>query len=148
LYSEAELWDEFLSSMPQGVDAFTRSGLEHATDFRGVYWGGAIACLVADVEARKRRPSGGLEVGLRALREAGGNACEVWSLAEAMGAVDRALGAPTLAPIAARHAGRGSAFDLAALFADLGVTRDGQGKLALSNTAPLAAVRRAITANP
>jgi hypothetical protein len=148
LYSEAELWDEFLSSMPQGVDAFTRSGLEHATDFRGVYWGGAIACLVADVEARKRRPSAGLEVGLRALREAGGNACEVWSLAQAMGAVDHALGAPTLAPIAARHARRGSAFDLAALFADLGVTRDRQGKLALSNTAPLAAVRRAITANP
>jgi len=148
LYTEAELWDELLASMPQGTEAFTQSGLEHATDFRGVYWGGAIACLVADVEARKRQLNGGLEVGLRALREAGGNACEVWSLSEAIGAIDHALGAPTLAPIAAAHGERGRAFDLAGLFADLGVTRDAQGKLQLSDTAPLSAVRRAITAKP
>ncbi|RYZ01627.1 MAG: hypothetical protein EOO73_34925 [Myxococcales bacterium] len=148
LYSERELWDELLSSMPQGAEAFTQSGLEHATDFRGIYWGGAIACLVADVSARKRQLNRGLEVGLRALREAGGNACEVWSLSEAIGAIDHALGAPTLAPIAAAHAQRGSAFDLAGLFADLGVSRDAQGNLQLSDRAPLAEVRRAITAKP
>lgn len=148
LYSEAELWDELSTSMPQGLTAFTEVGLERATDFRGVYWGGAIACLVADVEARKRRLGEGLEVGLRALRDAGGNACEVWSLAEAIGAIDHALGAPTLAPIAAAHAQRGAAFDLPRLFSNLGVTRDPQGKVQLSDSAPLAAVRRAITAKP
>ncbi len=148
LYTETELWDELSSSMPQGLAAFNQYGLEHADDFRGVYWGGAIACLVADVEARKRSLHTGLEVGLRALREAGGNACEVWSLAEAIGAIDHALGAPTLAPVAAAHAERGTSYDLAGLFADLGVVRDAQGKLQLSDSAPLAAVRRAITAKP
>jgi hypothetical protein len=148
LYTEAELWEELLSSMPQGLEAFSEQGLERATDFRGIYWGGAIACLVADVEARKRKASVGLEVGLRALREAGGNACEVWSLAEAIGAIDHALGAPTLAPIAAAHAHQGRAFDLAGLFAELGVTKDPQGRVQLSDSAPLAAVRRAITASP
>jgi len=131
LYTETELWDEFTKNMPQGMPAFTGHGLERADDFRGIYWGGAIACLVADVTARKRRLETGLEVGLRALREAGGNACEVWSLSEAIGAIDHALGAPTLAPIAQAHANHGAPYDLNGLFRDLGVTRDAAGKLAL-----------------
>ena len=147
LYTETELWDELSSSMPQGLPAFTQHGLEKADDFRGIYWGGAIASLLADVEARKRHVDRGLEVGLRALREAGGNACEVWSLSDAIGAIDHALGAPTLAPIASAHAAHGSAFDLPALFADLGVNRDAKGTVQLSDQAPLAAVRRAITAH-
>jgi hypothetical protein len=148
LYTETELWDEFSKNMPQGTPAFTEGGLENADDFRGIYWGGAIACLLADVEARKRRIDRGLEVGLRALREAGGNACEVWTLAEVLGAVDHALGAPTLEPIARAHAAHGSPFDLAALFANLGVRRNSKGAVQLSDSAPLAAVRRAITAKP
>ena len=148
LYTETELWDELSSSMPQGLPAFTQIGLEQANDFRGVYWGGAIACLVADVEARKRDSKRGLEVGLRALREAGGNASEVWDLSDAIRTVDQALGAPTLAPIAKGHAARGSAFDLAGLFVALGVNRDAHGAVQLSDMAPLAAVRRAITAQP
>ena len=148
LYTETELWDELSSSLPQGLPAFERLGLEKADDRDGIYWGGALACLVADVEARKRDPQHGLEVGLRALREAGGNACEVWSLAEVVGAVDHALGAPTLAPLVRDHGQQGSPFDLAALFRALGVNRDAQGAVQLSDQAPLAAVRRAITAKP
>jgi hypothetical protein len=148
LYTERELWDELSSKMPQGLPAFTQLGLEKADDFRGIYWGGAIACLVADVAARKRDPQRGLEVGLVALREAGGTASDVWTLAEVIAAVDHTLGAPTLAPIAREHAQRGSAFDLSALFVALGVNRDAKGAVQLSDSAALAAVRRAITAQP
>jgi hypothetical protein len=148
LYTETELWNELEQNMPQGMAAFAQGGLENADDFRGVYWGGAIACLVADVEARKRQLDAGLEVGLRALHDAGGNACEVWTLNEVVGAVDHALGAPTLEPIVRAHAQRGSAFDLRGLFSQLGVNRDAQGAVQLSDSAPLAAVRRAITAQP
>lgn len=145
LYSETKLWDELESSLPQGLPAFTGGGLEQARDRDGIYWGGALACLVADVEARRRKLDQGLEVGLRALRDAGGNACEVWTLSEVVAVVDRALGAPTLAPIVAAHAKHGSSFDLQRLFSDLGVTRSASGEIALSDSAPLAAVRRAIT---
>jgi hypothetical protein len=148
LYTETELWSELEENLPQGLPAYTELGLEQARDFRGVYWGGALACLEADVRARKRRTNVGLEVGLRALRDAGGTASEVWSLADAMAIIDRALGEPTLAPIAEQHGSRGSEFDLAALLGQLGVTRDAQGNIRLSDTAPLAAVRRAITAKP
>jgi hypothetical protein len=148
LYTETELWSELSKSMPQGLPAFTELGLEKADDFRGIYWGGAIACLVADVAARQRDPKRGLEVGLRALREAGGNACEVWSLEEVVGAVDHALGAPTLEPILREHAQHGTSFDLRALFLALGVNHDAEGAVQLSDSAPLASVRRAITAQP
>jgi predicted metalloprotease with PDZ domain len=148
LYTETELWSEFTENMPQGLPAFSERGLENADDFRGIYWGGSIACLVADVAARRRRTDQGLEVGLRALREAGGNASEVWTLAEVLGAIDHALGAPTLEPIARDHAEHGSPFDLARLFADLGVNRNSQGAVQFSDSAPLAAIRRAITAKP
>ncbi len=148
LYTELELWKEVAQAMPQGLPAFTEHGLETANDFRGIYWGGALACLLADIEARKRDPNKGLEVGLRALREAGGNACEVWSLADAITTIDHALGAPTLEPIARQHAAKGHPFDFEGMLRSLGVMRIAGGNVRLSDKAPLAAVRRAITAKP
>lgn len=146
LYSEQQLWQEVAQAMPQGLPAFTDQGLEAADDFRGIYWGGALACLLADVAARKRDIDRGLEVGIRALRQAGGNASEVWSLDDAITTIDRALGVPTLAPVAKRHAARGAPFDFEGLLRDLGVVRIAGDKVRLSDQAPLAAVRRAITA--
>jgi hypothetical protein len=145
LYTEQELWSELWHRMPEGLAAFTGPGLEHAHDFHGIYWGGAIACLLADVEARRHDPTRGLEVGLRALRDAGGTASDVWSLDAAVDVIDRALRAPTLAPIVRAHGRRGSPFDLAALFAELGVSPTAGDGVQLSDDAPLAAVRRAIT---
>ncbi|HYJ09451.1 MAG TPA: hypothetical protein VEX18_10590 [Polyangiaceae bacterium] len=144
LYTEGEMWTELAKSLPQGLPAYTEYGLESARDFRGIYWGGALACLEADVAARKRKLEHGLELGLRALREAGGVASEVWSVKDAISTIDQALGAPTLARVAARHAERGHAFDLEALLRDLGVLRLPDGSVQLSNDAPLAGVRRAI----
>jgi hypothetical protein len=144
LYTEQAMWSELAKSLPQGLPAYTEHGLESARDFRGIYWGGALACLEADVAARKRKLDRGLEVGLRALREAGGIASEVWSMKDAISTIDQALGGPTLAPVAARHAQRGHAFDLEALLRDLGVVRRPDGSVRLSTDAPLAAVRRAI----
>jgi hypothetical protein len=46
------------------------------------------------------------------------------------------------------HVRRGTPFDLAALFAALGVNRNAKGAVHLSDSAVLAAVRRAITAQP
>jgi hypothetical protein len=148
MYSERELWTEMAKSLPQGLEAYTEQGLEMADDFRGVYWGGALACFEADVAARRHRLDRGLEVGLRALREAGGVASEVWDLKDAIATIDRALGRPTLGPVAEKHAARGSAFDLAALLRELGVRLRPDGSVELRDDAPLANVRRAIVEMP
>jgi len=144
LRTEASLWEEFLSSMPQGLGAIGRDGLENAQSFRGIYWGGAIVALLADVEIRRR--SGGkqgLEHGLMALLDNDGHSSEVWALQDAIGVVDRAIGAPVLSKLAARYAARGHPLELDRLFSDLGVRRTPVG-VKLDDTAPLAAVRRAI----
>jgi hypothetical protein len=144
LYTESEMWSELEESMPQGLPAFTEGGLEKADDFRGIYWGGAMACLVADVEARKNHLDRGLETGLRALRDMGGVASEVWALDDAIDVIDRAFDRPILKKIRREHAAHGSPFDFRGLLRDLGVSRNASGGIVLSDQAPLAAVRRAI----
>jgi hypothetical protein len=144
LRTEASLWEEFLDAMPQGLGAVGRDGLENAQSFRGIYWGGAIVSLLADVEIRRR--SGGkqgLENGLLALLDNDGHASEVWALQDAIGVVDRTVGAPVLGELAARYAARGHPLELDRLFSDLGVRRTPTG-VKLDDTAPLAGVRRAI----
>jgi hypothetical protein len=148
MYTEQQFWDDLEKWLPRGLPAFTELGLERATEFGGIYWGGALACLVADVTARRRNPKLGLEQAFLALHRAGARANQVWELREVIGAIDAALGAPTLAPIARAHAERGSPFDLPGLLNDLGVSRTADGSLRFDDTAPLAPVRRAITRKP
>ena len=63
------------------------------SSFRGIYWGGAIIALLADIEIRRRSAGRqGLEHGLFALLDNDGHASEVWGLDDAVGVVDRAIG--------------------------------------------------------
>ncbi len=143
--TELEVWAEFARDMPQGLRAIEQEGLEHPSNYRAIYWGGAIACLLADVAARTRSQGAvGLEVGFRAVLAAGGNATAVWSLAEVTRVIDHALGAPILAKISAEHAQTGAVVGLPALFRKLGVVQDADGKVRLDEHAELASVRRSI----
>ncbi len=141
-YTEQQVWAEFASAMSRGLPAVTETGLENVEGFSGVYWGGAIVCLLADLSSRQRTGKG-LEVGLRAVLAAGGNATRVWPLRRAIDTIDQALGGTTLRDLSARHARRGSPVDLNALFRRLGIVAT-TGGVRLDETAPLAAVRRAI----
>jgi hypothetical protein len=142
--SEHALWDELISDMPQGLDAVERDGVAHARNYRAMYWGGAVIAWLADVETRRRSAGArGLEHGLHALLAAGGDASQVWKLADVIAVVDRALGAPILQQLDEAHAQRGSAVGFEALMRELGVTKRG-GVTTIVDDAPLAAIRRAI----
>jgi hypothetical protein len=143
--TELEVWTEFARDMPRGLPAIEREGLEHPGDFRAIYWGGAIACLMADVAARQRwHDALGLEDGFRAVLAAGGNAAQVWSLAQVESVIDATLGAPILREIAEKHANRAEPVGLPALLERLGVHQTPTG-ITLDDHAELAHVRRAIT---
>jgi hypothetical protein len=143
--TELEVWTEFARDMPKGLRAIEQEGLEHPSDFRSIYWGGAIACLMADVAARTRTNDAvGLEDGFRAVLQAGGNAAQVWSLAQVTRVIDSALGAPILREIVAKHANRAEPVELPALLERLGVHTTSSG-ITLDDHAELAQVRRAIT---
>ncbi|HEY2407987.1 MAG TPA: hypothetical protein VGI10_18390, partial [Polyangiaceae bacterium] len=123
--SEREVWRQFVTQMPQGFDAITHTGLEYASS-RGIYWGGALACLWVDVEARRTSNNQHtLESAFRAVLAEGGMASNVWSLARVVAAIDRTLGAPILTSFVKEHAFSGSPLDTEALWRDLGVRREG-----------------------
>lgn len=134
-------WREFALTMPRAERALTEDGLEQSDD---IYWGGAVFCLLADVTAREQSAGRlGLEDGLRKVRQAGGNASEVWSLKKTLEIADSAFPKPVLVPLWKRYALRPAPLDLAGLFSALGVSRAGSG-VHLSETAPRAWVRHAI----
>src|SRR3546814_4841312 len=55
-YPVPQMWHEFASQMPRGVDALTIQSLDAVTR-RGIYWGGAIFMLLADLAIRERSRS-------------------------------------------------------------------------------------------
>ena len=153
LRSEEKVWEEFATEMPRGLDALGERGLAAGRSRDDIYWGGGLFCLLADVEARRRtKGAKGLEDGLRAVLRAGGNSSVVWSLTDALEAMDTGIGQPVLAELAHRHVARGAPVDLGRLFQELGVVISEPGKhsgrnenrVRFDETAPLAAVRRSI----
>ncbi|HET9953309.1 MAG TPA: hypothetical protein VFQ61_02330 [Polyangiaceae bacterium] len=143
--SSQAAFSEFAREMPRGLGALTQHGLETAKTSGGIYWGGALFCLIADVEIR--RASGGrvgLEAGLRAILEHGGNASEVWDLQDALKVADSAFPHPVLLPLKQRFADGTSAFDLAELWNALGVELRGPD-VTFDDSAPLARVRQTLT---
>lgn len=142
--NERAVWRELATDMPQGLGAVESLGIEREKIFAGMYWGGAILALMADVRARES--SGGklgLEDGLRAVLEAGGNATRVWTLDQVVRIVDARLGGPVLGDLSRAHGHRGRPVDLEGLFRRLGVMRTEDG-IELDDGATGAAIRRAI----
>ncbi len=137
-------WREFALEMPRALTALTRDGLEHTQSYTGMYWGGAIFCLLADIEARSRsRGRVGLEDGIRRAHAAGGHAWDVWTLDKTLRSADHAFSEPILARLAARYSNHPEALDIEATFRELGISRTGAG-VVVSEQAPLAWVRHAI----
>jgi hypothetical protein len=154
LHREQAVWEEFASEMPRGLHALTKIGLAKGESRDDIYWGGGLFCLLADVEARRRTDGKkGLEDGLRAVLRAGGNSSVVWALDETLRAMDQGISLPVLGELARRHVDAGASVDFDGLLRELGVvvTKPGRGArpgsratVRLDDSAPLAAVRRAI----
>jgi hypothetical protein len=118
------------------------AGLENGSDYSDMYWGGALFCLMADIEVRKRTGGRlGLEDGLRRVLAQGGISSEVWTLARAFEVADGAFPEPVLAPLAARHAHAPAEVDLNAILSELGVSVSGD-KLTLDDTVPAVTLRK------
>ena len=144
-YPVPQMWREFASQMPRGVDALTVQSLDAVTR-RGIYWGGAIFMLLADLDIRERsHGKASLETCLRAVLDAGGNTTVRWTRGAFMHVCDAATGTGTMARLSARYVSRAAPLDLDALWRDLGVKLTADG-VQFNDKAPLAALRRAITA--
>jgi len=95
-------WGDLFDGLPQGLPASGDRGLDLTPTWGRTYWGGAISCLLADVELRQRTGNRlGFEHALRAIVRAGGTIEASWKLERAIEIGDRATGVPVLRLIAA-----------------------------------------------
>jgi hypothetical protein len=142
--SEAEVWEEWIRCMPQGLPREGDGGLDGTRSWGRTYWGGALFWLMVDVETRER--TGGrrsLRDLLLAVREAGADGRCRWDVAALHAVAERATGVPVLREMHGRYGPRPESVDLPALWRRLGVKAEGR-TVSYDDRAPLARLRRSM----
>ena len=142
--SSEEVWGDLLDNLPKGLPRRGDGGLRSARNFDRIYWGGALYCLLADVEIRQRTNNRvGLEDALRSIAKQGGTAASDWDAEDAVAAGDKGLGVNVLHPLYTKMGEQPISIDVPAYLRKLGVVKSGE-TVTFDDRAPLAAIRRAI----
>lgn len=142
--TQSDVWSEELRSMPRGLPQPGDRGLDHTHTWGRTYWGGAMFCLMADVEIHRRTQNRfGLQDAVRAiLRQSGGLVVD-WPIERVLEVGDDAVGGPVLADLYAQMKDTPVTPDLMGLWRKLGVEPDG-ASVRLTDDAPLAGIRQSI----
>jgi hypothetical protein len=139
-----QVWGGLVRGMPQGLPQAGDQGLDNTHTWGRTYWGGAIFCLLADIEIRKRTGNTkGLQDALRAINRVGGTIEADWPLERAIEVGDQATHGKTLMELYSQMASKPVAVDLPDLWKQLGVVR-GHHRVAFDNRAALASIRASI----
>ncbi|MGH8277124.1 MAG: hypothetical protein ACRETH_10575, partial [Steroidobacteraceae bacterium] len=119
-------------------------GIDRTPTWGRTYWGGAMFCLLADVDIRRRTHNlKGLQDAVRAIaRESGGLAAD-WPIERVLRTADAAVGTTSLEELYARMKDAPVTPDLMSLWRELGVVPEGSS-VRLTDDAPLAQLRHAI----
>jgi hypothetical protein len=139
-----QIWHDMVRDMHKGEPAEGDQGLDHTHTWGRTYWGGAMFCLVADVEIRRQTGNKkGLQDALRAIVAEGGTIDHEWPLDKALAIGDRSTGTHVLTEQYAKWKDAPVTVDLEKLWAELGIRRNGDA-VEFVEDAPLANVREAI----
>ena len=142
------IWGDMVAGMHNGEPAAGDRGLDRTHTWGRTYWGGALFCLVADIEIRKQTGNRrGLEDALRAVMEAGGTIDKNWPVERVLTIGDQATGTSVLKQLYAKWSESPVEVDLPDLWRQLGVQTE-SGKIVFDDSAPLANIRAGITAVP
>ena len=146
--TDAQIWHDMIRDMPKGLPSAGDRGLDNTHTWGRTYWGGAMFYLIADVRIRERTGNRfGLQDGLRAIVAQGGSVEVAWDVRRTLAMADKATGTNVLVELYDEMRNAPVAPDLPALWKRLGVklTPDGAE---FDDNAPLAGIRKAITAPP
>ena len=144
--TEAEIWQAMMRDMPKGLPEAGDHGLDNTDTWGRKYWGGAMFALLADVEIRKATGNKfGLQDAMRGVIAAGGNHEQDWPIERVLATADKAVGVDVMTRLHREMGAKPVTPDLAALWRDLGLRQKGEA-LEFDDGAPLAAIRKAITA--
>ena len=112
--------------MPQGLPKYGDRGLDRTPTWGRTYWGGAIFCMLADIEIRKRSDNKlSLRDALRGVLDAGLSMHSSATAMQVFEAGDDAIGMAVLVPLYQKMKADPYPIDLDALWA---VTRGGAAK--------------------
>jgi hypothetical protein len=139
----AKVWRDLLDGLPNGLPGADDQGLDNTHTWGRTYWGGAMFCLLAEVDIRRRTHNKfGLQDALGAIAKTG-NMLDDWPLTRALKVGDDAIGAPVLSELYDKM--KNAPFDpnLPKLWRDLGVKVEGDS-VAFDPHAPLASIASAI----
>jgi len=145
LLGAPRVWAEWVHGMPQGEPARGDRGLDHTRTWGRTYWGGALFCLVADLEIRERTgDKKTLRDALRAIDAASGGIAVAWPIDKVIEVGDFATGVPVLREVYDRMANAPAPVDLEAIWKGLGVVAaaDDERSVTFDDNAPLASIRR------
>jgi hypothetical protein len=143
--SAQEIWLAMMRDMPKGLPQAGEEGLDITDTWGRRYWGGAMFCLMADIEIRKATGNKlGLQDAMRGVLAAGGSHEVDWPIERILAAADKAVGVGVLTRLHNEWGRKPVTPDLDRLWRDLGL-RSAGGSLEFDDTAPLAAIRKGIT---
>lgn len=146
--TEETIWRGFVRDMRQGLPAAGDKGLDHTPTWGRTYWGGALFCMLADIEIRKRSGNRyGLQDSFRAILAEGGTHEEYWPIERVIAAADSAVGSSVLAELYALHRAQPIHTDLTGLWKELGIRADGE-TITFDRGASLAHIRERIARRP
>lgn len=141
----ASVWSVMMRDMPKGLPGPGDRGLDNTSAWGRKYWGGAIFCLLADVQIRERSNNLlGLQDAMRAVLVAGGNHEVDWSISKVLSVADAATGLNVLTSLHDSMGSKAVRPDLEALWLRLGLKHASEG-VEIDPTAPLASTLAAIT---
>jgi predicted metalloprotease with PDZ domain len=146
LLPETDAWRGLVQGMPNGQPRADEPGFDSTRRWGALYWVGALFWFLADLEIRERTHGRrSVDDALRAIAANGGTIATRWPVARVLEVGDRATGTDVLRRMYARLGTAAAApVDLDATWKRLGVVAE-SGRVSFDETAPLAAVRRAIT---
>ncbi|MEO8877250.1 MAG: hypothetical protein ABI461_16775 [Polyangiaceae bacterium] len=143
---EKNVWAEYLTMIQNGLPQAGDRGLDRTRTWGRTYWGGALFCLLADLDIRERTKNAkSLDDAMRGILQNGGDDSARWTMEYAFDQGDRATGVPVLRELYAKMAFAPLPVDLNAIWAKLGVSMHGR-EVIFDDTAPLADIRRSMTA--
>jgi hypothetical protein len=142
------IWGDMMHGMPNGEPGLDDHGLNNTHTWGRTYWGGALFCMMADIQIRKQTGNRlGLQDSLRAIVAAGGTIDKDWPLARILSIGDQATGTHVLEEMYPRWSETPVPVNLAEIWSQLGVQKD-QTTIVFDSKALLAPIRLAITDLP
>jgi len=140
--TETFVWNGFVSRMHQGLPASGDQGLDHTPTWGRTYWGGAMFCMLADVEIRKlSNNKKSLRDALRGILNDGYSMKASSDAMQIFEAGDRATGYPVLVNQYKKMRAKPTPETLDPFWEKLGLSLENGGEVVYNNDASFAFIR-------